>query len=84
MAATKDGYTWSPSTGTQAGGLKTQGVILPPQHISSPPDTLYDAIVIGAGYAGLRAARDLLQSGTSATRLSVALANTVPQAAACS
>lgn len=58
MKTTSDGYTWTPEQGTRKGGLKCRGSIYPPEKRSSRPDT-YDVIVVGAGYAGLRAARDL-------------------------
>jgi NADPH-dependent 2,4-dienoyl-CoA reductase/sulfur reductase-like enzyme len=58
MSTTNDGYTWTKSQGTKQGGLKCRGTVYPPEKRNSCPDT-YDVIVIGAGYAGLRAARDL-------------------------
>lgn len=63
--ATKDGYSWTPQEGTQAGGLNTRGVIQPSSSLSSPSDHVYDAVVVGAGYAGLAAVRDLCDRGFS-------------------
>lgn len=58
VSETRDGYTWNATNGTRKGGLKCRGVITPPEQRSSTPKT-YDVIVVGAGYAGLAAARDL-------------------------
>lgn len=58
---TREGYQWTPSDGLSA-GAPCIGVIQPAQKIHSS-GTVYDAIVIGAGYAGLTAARDLSISG---------------------
>lgn len=55
MSATREGYLWTPVGETV--GLQTDAVV------SSTPDSsllsTYDVIVIGAGFAGLVAARDL-------------------------
>jgi NADPH-dependent 2,4-dienoyl-CoA reductase/sulfur reductase-like enzyme len=59
---TKDGYTWRPSTGVQA-GLETDAVVSPQERITGGRNMVYDVIVIGAGYAGLAAARDLTDFG---------------------
>ena len=56
-----DGYIWEQSTGVVK-GLETDAVVKPPQSLGSR-DKVYDAVVIGAGYAGLAAARDLALSG---------------------
>lgn len=61
MNTTTDGYSWTEAQGTVKGGLKCRGVIKPAEHLSTRPKT-YDVIVVGAGYAGLRAARDLATS----------------------
>ena len=58
---TNDGYTWNRAQGTKHGGLKCRGVIEPARKLGSSPK-IYDVIVVGAGYAGLRAARDLATS----------------------
>ncbi|CVL02554.1 probable monoamine oxidase N [Fusarium mangiferae] len=56
---TRDGHIWEPSTGFQK-GLESDAVISPQRSVSSA-NKVYDVIVIGAGYAGLAAARDLSQ-----------------------
>ncbi|KAM3501685.1 hypothetical protein MY10362_005357 [Beauveria mimosiformis] len=63
MVYTADGFTWTPSGGRRA-GLPTIGAVQPPEHRSAQPHhQVYDVIVIGAGYAGLIAARDLATQG---------------------
>lgn len=60
-----DGYTWTKKDGLTS-GLKTFGVIQPESNIrSGGSDDVWEAIVIGAGYAGLIAARDLVKAGKS-------------------
>lgn len=61
---TRDGYQWTPLSGLQA-GAPCIGVIQPAQKLPRNPEMVYDAIVVGAGYAGLTAARDLCNSGES-------------------
>ena len=64
MVYTRDGFTWTPSSGLRE-GLPTVGVIEPPEyHASNLRDDPYDVIVVGAGYAGLVATRDLTTQGT--------------------
>ncbi|KAL4922087.1 amine oxidase [Aspergillus aurantiobrunneus] len=53
MPRTKEGFLWTPSTTIE--GLSTEAV----QQGSLTSKERYDAIVIGAGFAGLIAARDL-------------------------
>lgn len=53
-----DGAQWTPATGLQL-GLTPVGVIRPSANDSGDNDRVYDCIVIGAGYTGLVAARDL-------------------------
>lgn len=62
---TSDGYTWTPADGLQKGGFECKGVVSPAKQIKAPRDFVYDAIVIGAGYAGLSAARDLATASAS-------------------
>lgn len=63
LKSTTDGFVWTPSGGLSE-GLPTVGLIDPPTHlISKEKDFTYDAIVVGAGYAGLVAARDLATQG---------------------
>ncbi|RDW93689.1 flavin monoamine oxidase family protein [Aspergillus mulundensis] len=60
MAKSQEGFAWSAEDGFQY-GLSTAAVMP-----STPKDDLspsYDAIVIGAGFAGLTAARDLESRG---------------------
>ncbi|KAJ5585649.1 hypothetical protein N7450_005436 [Penicillium hetheringtonii] len=58
-----EGYTYTKKDGL-IGGLHTYGVIQPDSRIrQSDKDKIWDAIVIGAGYAGLVAARDLVKAG---------------------
>ncbi|KAJ5594004.1 uncharacterized protein N7459_000212 [Penicillium hispanicum] len=56
---TSDAYSWTQEDGLKIGGFKCEGVISPPTNTSAPQGHVYDVIVIGAGYAGLSAARDL-------------------------
>lgn len=60
---TSEGYVWTPASGMSQGSLPCRGVVSPPKHIKS--EETYDCIVIGAGYAGLTAARDLALSSMS-------------------
>ncbi|EYB21398.1 hypothetical protein FG05_30690 [Fusarium graminearum] len=53
MGISKEGFLWTPSTSKH--GLETDSVIASSQHVRDK----YDAVVIGAGFAGLIAARDL-------------------------
>ncbi|KAE8345513.1 hypothetical protein BDV24DRAFT_148110 [Aspergillus arachidicola] len=69
MKKTSDGYTWTKETGTQRGGLQCQGVVEPVEKFTAPADYIYDVVVIGAGYAGLAAARDLTDRGRSVLML---------------
>lgn len=59
----KDGYTYTKGNGL-VGGLRTYGVIQPERKIRQTDEgSIWEAIVIGAGYAGLIAARDLVKAG---------------------
>lgn len=60
---TTEGYHWTPQTGMQEGVLRCKGVVEPPCRLDNS-FLDYDVIVIGAGYAGLMAARELVQKGT--------------------
>lgn len=60
MDTTSDGYSWSESTGTVKGGLKCRGVVTPARKVTA--NGTFDVIIVGAGYAGLAAARDLATS----------------------
>ncbi|KAH8894015.1 amine oxidase [Thozetella sp. PMI_491] len=63
MVYSRDGFTWTPSAGLRE-GLPTIGVIDPPTYVAPlAGDQPYDVVVIGAGYAGLVATRDLTTQG---------------------
>lgn len=64
MVYSTDGFTWTPAGGRRS-GLPTIGAIEPLTHHAenAPVDEIYDVIVVGAGYAGLIAARDLTTQG---------------------
>ena len=55
---TNEGFHWTASTGLQS-GLPTAAVL----RSKSSPTSLYGLIIVGAGYAGLVAARDLTVRG---------------------
>ncbi|CAI6013947.1 unnamed protein product [Clonostachys chloroleuca] len=57
-AKSRDGHVWTPVGGFTT-GIETDAVISPQTSISTSPNTVYDVVVIGAGYAGLAAVRDL-------------------------
>lgn len=62
MARTKEGYVWSAQHGSET-GMVCIGAITPPESYPLGPSEVFDVIVIGAGYAGLVAARDLATQG---------------------
>lgn len=64
MVQTTEGFTWTPSKGVRH-GLPSIGVVTPSTHFVNPKNDVFDAIVIGSGYAGLVAARDLAIQGES-------------------
>ncbi|KAI8960500.1 amine oxidase [Daldinia sp. FL1419] len=60
---TRDGFHWTGDGGLKA-GVPSVSVVQPPSNLTSTSQaTLYDVAIIGAGYAGLTAARDLSTSG---------------------
>lgn len=63
MRQTREGFIWTPQESRS--GLKTHAAV----ETSPLSQTEYDVIVIGAGFAGLTAARDISQQ----TNLSVLL-----------
>lgn len=62
MVQSTDGFTWTPSGGIRH-GLPTIGAIDPLEFSVSSKVPVHDVIVVGAGYAGLIAARDLATQG---------------------
>ena len=65
IPTTTDGSHYEPATGLVA-GMHTAAVVAPPMTpglASLPADCVFDVIVLGAGYAGLTAARDAAVSG---------------------
>ncbi|KAJ5380095.1 amine oxidase [Penicillium cataractarum] len=65
LKKTQDGYSWTGATGVRKGGLRCRGVIEPSEKVTTPAGYIHDAIVIGAGYAGLMAAREMTDRGLS-------------------
>jgi hypothetical protein len=63
MASTREGFQWTPAAGLEQ-GLPCEGVIQPPEIIEKPRQ-VFDVLIIGAGYTGLTAARDLTTTGAS-------------------
>lgn len=57
----RDGYQWTPATGLVQ-GVPSIGVISPPSNVA-PATRPWDVIVVGAGYSGLTATRDLTVAG---------------------
>lgn len=62
MVQSRDGFTWTPSTGVRQ-GLPSIGVVLPSSNLKQGEADIFDAVVIGTGYAGLVATRDLTTQG---------------------
>lgn len=58
MTRSKEGFLWTPQTTTD--GLETEAVTRSSRNIQST----YDVVVIGSGFAGLIAARNLAQDST--------------------
>lgn len=61
MPRSKEGFSWTPET--TINGLETEAVVhsTEDEHLRDS----YDVVVIGAGYAGLIAARDLSLAGAN-------------------
>lgn len=60
--STADGFQYFPSGGLKT-GLPTEAVVSPTER-NARRDKIYDVIVVGAGYAGLVACRELASRGT--------------------
>ena len=60
----RDGFQWTKERGLTQ-GVPSIGVIQPPIHLESTGSDDFDVIVVGAGYAGLTAARDASVAGKS-------------------
>ncbi|KAL5341774.1 hypothetical protein BJX70DRAFT_386512 [Aspergillus crustosus] len=67
--ATRDGFYLEHETATFKQGFDCAGVISPLSNIARTEPHQYDVIVVGAGYAGLTACRDLCIAGFSALLL---------------
>jgi len=63
----RDGYQWTKDGGLIQ-GVPSIGVIQPPTNLRSKSSDDFDVIVVGAGYAGLTAARDASIAGKSNCR----------------
>lgn len=61
----KDGFSWTKTDGLRP-GIPCIGAIQPPSNVESS-ESEFDVIVVGAGYAGLTAARDTSVAGTFET-----------------
>ncbi|KAK4543046.1 hypothetical protein LTR36_005823 [Oleoguttula mirabilis] len=61
ISNSRDGHQWTPASGLQK-GIPSISVINPPTNIVSSEQE-YDVAIIGAGYTGLTAARDLTAAG---------------------
>ena len=62
---TAEGYIWSREGGLKHGGFACEGAVVPPVNVKSSKETVYDVLIVGGGYAGLVAARDLTTAGQS-------------------
>jgi heterodisulfide reductase subunit A-like polyferredoxin len=61
MAKSRDGYQWTANDGLRQ-GIPSIGVIQPTSNLRATKE-LFDVLVIGAGYSGLTASRDMATSG---------------------
>lgn len=59
----RDGFMWTPGEGGKP-GIPSISVISPQHHTVGDNKEVLDVVVIGAGYSGLVAARDLVTQGT--------------------
>ena len=60
---TSEGFHWTAQSGIESGVFRCKGVVEPESRFTDHV-AQHDVIVIGAGYAGLIAARDLVLQGT--------------------
>lgn len=58
----RDGYQWTATTGLRQ-GVPSISVISPSTNVLSTTED-WDVIVVGAGYSGLTASRDVCLAGT--------------------
>ncbi|KAI0146126.1 amine oxidase [Xylariaceae sp. FL1272] len=65
MGLTRDGRSWTPKDGLKEGQFSCVGVVSPASRVNAPAGFTYDVLILGAGYAGLSAARDLTTAGRS-------------------
>lgn len=63
----RDGFQWTPEEGLKQ-GVPSIGVISPPTNVASASQP-WDVIVVGGGYSGLTATRDLCVAGTKCSAL---------------
>jgi heterodisulfide reductase subunit A-like polyferredoxin len=61
IAKSRDGYHWTANDGLQS-GIPSIGVIQPASNLRTTEE-IFDVLVIGAGYSGLTATRDMTTSG---------------------
>ncbi|KAF9641140.1 hypothetical protein BFW01_g499 [Lasiodiplodia theobromae] len=61
--ATREGFLYTPNDDKLKQGLKCSAVITPQRNIPANVSDTFDVVVLGAGYAGLTACRDLTLSG---------------------
>ncbi|KAL1873125.1 hypothetical protein VTK73DRAFT_1086 [Phialemonium thermophilum] len=62
---TRDGYSWTPETGLKKGQFACKGAVSPSRSVKAPSSFVYDVLILGGGYAGISAARDLTNAGRS-------------------
>lgn len=61
--ATREGFLYTPNDDKLKQGLNCSAVITPQRSIPANVSDTFDVVVLGAGYAGLTACRDLTLSG---------------------
>lgn len=63
LGQTADGFSWTHRDGLKKGDFACKGVVFPPSNLQRPSTSVYDVLIIGGGYSGLSAARDLTNAG---------------------